>query len=59
LPVQVVYALAFVWFGNSLADNAAWRVALGAALLVAIALAVGLLRRWLKGLSGTAERPTR
>jgi uncharacterized membrane protein YdjX (TVP38/TMEM64 family) len=59
LPVQAVYALAFVWFGNSLADNAAWKLALGAALLVAIGLAVGLLRRWLKAPSATVQRPTR
>ena len=58
LPVQAVYALAFVWFGNSLADNAAWRLALGAALLVAIGLAVGLLRRRLTRRSTTASRPT-
>lgn len=59
LPVQAVYALAFVWFGNSLADNAAWKLVLGAALLVAIGLAVGLLRRWLKRTSATAQRPPR
>ena len=59
LPVQAVYALTFVWFGNSLADNASWKLALGAALLVAIGLAVGLLRRWLKRRSAMVQRPTR
>ena len=59
LPVQAVYALTFVWFGNSLADNAAWKLALGVALLVAIGLAVGLLRRWLKAPSATVQPPTR
>ena len=58
LPVQAVYALTFVWFGNSLADNAAWKLALGTALLVAIGLAVGLLRRWLTRRSTTVSRPT-
>ena len=57
LPVQAVYALTFVWFGNSLADNAAWKLALGAALLVALGLAVGLLRRWLKRTSAPAQPP--
>lgn len=59
LPVQAVYALTFVWFGNSLADNEAWKLALGVALLVAIGLAVGLLRRWLKAPSAKVQRPTR
>ena len=58
LPVQAVYALTFVWFGNSLADNAAWKLALGAALLAAVGLAVGLLRRWLTRRSTTVSRPT-
>ena len=58
LPVQAVYALTFVWFGNSLADNAAWKLALGAAFLVALGLAVGLLRRWLTRRSTTVSRPT-
>lgn len=58
LPVQAVYALAFVWFGNSLADNAAWKLALGAAILVALVLTVGLLRRWLTRRAAPVPRPT-
>ena len=47
LPVQAVYALAFVWFGQSLTGKATWKLALGVALLVAVGLVVSLLRRYL------------
>ena len=47
LPVQAAYALAFVWFGQSLNSRATWRVMLGTGALIAAALLVSLMRRWL------------
>ncbi|HTH48838.1 MAG TPA: VTT domain-containing protein [Candidatus Limnocylindria bacterium] len=47
LPVQAAYALAFVWFGQSLNSSATWKVMVGVGALVALVLAVNLLRRWL------------
>ena len=57
LPVQSVYALAFVWFGHSLTGNATWRLVLGGAALVALVLAVSLLRRWLMRRRSGQPRP--
>ena len=56
LPVQAVYALAFVWFGHSLTGNATWRLVLGGAVLVALVLAVSLLRRWLARRAAASAR---
>lgn len=47
LPVQAAYALAFVWFGQSLNSSATWRVMVSVGALVALVLMVSLLRRWL------------
>jgi uncharacterized membrane protein YdjX (TVP38/TMEM64 family) len=45
--IQMFYVYAFLSFGQSLNHNAVWRTILAVALLVGIALAVNLLRRWL------------
>jgi uncharacterized membrane protein YdjX (TVP38/TMEM64 family) len=47
LAVQSLYALAFVWLGQSLQQSAAWKLLLAGSALVALVLAVALLRRWL------------
>lgn len=47
LAVQSVYALAFVWLGQSLQQSAAWKFLLAVSALVALTLIVALLRRWL------------
>jgi uncharacterized membrane protein YdjX (TVP38/TMEM64 family) len=47
LAVQSVYALAFVWLGQSLQQSAAWKLLLAVSALVALTLIVALLRRWL------------
>lgn len=48
LAAQLPYVLGFVWFGQSLTESSAWKVALAVAGLVAAALLVSLLRRWLR-----------
>ena len=53
LPVQAVYALAFVWFGQSLTGKTTWKLALGVALLIAVGLMVSLLRRYLSRRRGS------
>ena len=46
LPAQWAYALAFVWFGDSLTRSSLWRVALAICLLGAVLLLISLARRW-------------
>ena len=46
--IQAPQVLAFVWFGNSLAENAVWRLLLGGGALVALSVLVILVRRVLK-----------
>lgn len=48
LAAQFPYVLGFVWFGQSLTQSSAWKIALGVAALVAAILAVSLLRRVLQ-----------
>ena len=47
LLIQMLYAFAFLSFGQSLNQSTTWRTILAVALLVGVALAVNLLRRWL------------
>ena len=47
LSVQALYALAFVWLGQSLQQSATWKLLLGGSALVTLILGVALLRRWL------------
>jgi uncharacterized membrane protein YdjX (TVP38/TMEM64 family) len=47
LAVQSVYALGFVWLGQSLQQSSAWKLLLGVSALVALGLMIALLRRWL------------
>ena len=47
LPAQAVYALAFVWLGDSLASNTVWRLLLAVCALTGVVLLISLLRRWL------------
>lgn len=46
--IQAPQVLAFVWFGQSLAANAWWKVLLAVAALIGLSLLVILLRRCLK-----------
>jgi uncharacterized membrane protein YdjX (TVP38/TMEM64 family) len=46
LPAQWAYALAFVWFGDSLTRSSLWRVALAICLVGAVVLFISLARRW-------------
>jgi uncharacterized membrane protein YdjX (TVP38/TMEM64 family) len=57
MPAQAVYALAFVWFGDSLASNAVWHLLLAVAALTGVSLLVSLLRRWLNR-RATAAAPS-
>ena len=45
--VQLCYTFAFLSFGQSLHNKALWRTLLAAGLLIGVALAVNLLRKWL------------
>jgi uncharacterized membrane protein YdjX (TVP38/TMEM64 family) len=45
MPAQAAYALAFVWFGDSLASNAVWHLLLALAALAGVSLLISLLRR--------------
>ena len=47
-PIQFGYALAFVWFGNSLAGSHAWRILSAVAAVLAVALATRVLRRGIR-----------
>jgi len=52
LPVQAVYALTFVWFGNSLTQTGTWRWVVAMATILALGIAIKLVR---KGLTKKAE----
>ena len=45
MPAQAAYALAFVWFGDSLASNVGWHLLLAVAALAGVSLLISLLRR--------------
>jgi uncharacterized membrane protein YdjX (TVP38/TMEM64 family) len=47
LLIQMFYVFAFLSLGQSLNRTAAWHMILAVALLISLALAVNLLRRWL------------
>lgn len=47
LAIQSLYALAFVWLGQSLQQSATWKLLVGGSALVALILGVALIRRWL------------
>jgi uncharacterized membrane protein YdjX (TVP38/TMEM64 family) len=47
VAVQSVYALGFVWLGQSLQQSSAWKLLLGVSALVALGLVIALFRRWL------------
>jgi len=57
LLVQMFYVFAFLSFGQSLNNNAAWHAILAVALLIGIALAVNLLRRWLISRRSKTAKP--
>ena len=44
LPIQGAYAIGFVVFGHSLTQSSVWKIVLAVGLMVAIILAVSLLR---------------
>jgi uncharacterized membrane protein YdjX (TVP38/TMEM64 family) len=56
-PIQFGYALAFVWFGNSLAGSNAWRILSAVAAVLAVALATRVLRRGIRSRSAPAPIP--
>ena len=47
LPVQAVYALTFVWFGNSLTQTGTWRWVVAMATILALGIAIKLVRKGL------------
>ena len=55
--VQMLYVYAFLSLGQSLNHNAAWHLILAVALLIGLALAVNLLRRWLAGRRPDGAKP--
>lgn len=57
LAVQSLYALAFVWLGQSLQQSAAWKLLLGGSAIVALILGVALLRRWLARRAAKSGQP--
>lgn len=55
LPIHSAYAIGFVVFGSALTQSSAWKIALAAGLVVAVILAVSLLRNRFK--QPTANQP--
>ena len=53
LPIQALYALAFVWFGDSLAKTGTWRWVIASAAFLALVIAVRLVRKGLVKKSGS------
>jgi uncharacterized membrane protein YdjX (TVP38/TMEM64 family) len=45
LPVQWTYAIALVVFGDSLAHSSLWRIIMGVALIIAVIIVAGWIRR--------------
>lgn len=57
LLIQMFYVFAFLSLGQSLNHSAAWHIILALALLIGLALAVNLLRRWLANRRSGALKP--
>jgi len=55
--IQMFYVFAFLSFGQSLNHNATWHIILTVALLIGLALAVNLLRRWLANRRSGVQKP--
>ena len=55
--IQMCYTFAFLSFGQSLNNKAIWHTMLAVGLLVGVALAVNLLRKWLMSRRADGAKP--